>query len=442
MVRKKITKAIAFTVLLFAAVFSETVRPRADAAEIEAIVSSIPSDWPVAPEIPAEAAILMDAESGEILYAKNATKTMFPASTTKLATALLTLENASLQDVVKFTFQAVNIPAGSSHIGMRRGESMVLKECLYALLLPSANEVANALAEHVSGDQATFVTRMNDRMKQLGAVNTSFTNTNGLHDEAHYTCAYDLALVMKALSTNSIFLEIASKQSYVHHADELLPKNIPMTNTNMMIRPSSEFYDSTVICGKTGHTTESGFNLVTLAEQDGTRLISVVLGAASTMQYVSTESLLNYGFHYFHSVLPAELDVSLNMENRFTPSRLQIPTPEEALLRIRSTDSILLPDNVTFDKLTKEVSKSEDGIVITYLYKNYPLGTVSLESGQDDVKSAIFAEKEHITAPEKPEPLLVIDGWLMLVLVLIGASSVLTIGYLIRRFMPRKTFRS
>ena len=280
-------KAIRFFIIFLAvsAIFSGTAAyARADRNSVDAVISSIPPDWPVPGEVHCRAAILMDADSGEILYALRATDPMYPASTTKLMTALLALENASLSDVVHFSSRAVAIPSGSSHIGMRRGEDMVMKECLISLLLPSANEVANAIAEHVSGDQKTFVARMNDRMVQLGGVNTVFKNTNGLQDTEHYTCAYDLALIMKELVGNSTFVDIASLQSYVHHPDSLLPKTIPMTNTNMMIRPSSEYYNENVILGKTGHTAESGYNLVIYAEKDGTKLISVVMGAESGYQ--------------------------------------------------------------------------------------------------------------------------------------------------------------
>ncbi len=414
----------------------------AERSDVDRVIASIPPDWPEAPEINARAAILMDADSGEILYALNATESMFPASTTKLMNALLVLENASLEDVVTFSSRAVAIPAGSSHAGMRRGEKMLLRECLYALLLPSANEVANALAEHVAGDQASFVARMNERGKQLGLVNSNFINTNGLHAEGHYTCAYDLALVMKALIENNTFVEISSAQSFVHHSDDLLPKDIPMTNTNMMIRTSSEYYNANVICGKTGHTAESGYNLVAFSESEGTRLISVILGAKENgLQYLMTESLINYGFHSFKSILPAELDTSLDMENRFTPSGLSIPTPEAPLLSISSLDTILLPENVTFDMLTKEVTADEYGIHLTYQYKGYPLGTVSLSYAGEGEDPPFF--RADTDADEAlPEPLLLIDGWLLLVLALLaGAFAGLTI-YLVRRFRPRKAFRS
>lgn len=410
--------------------------------EVEAVVSSIPEGWPEAPLISAEAAILIDASSEEILYARNATKAMYPASTTKLMTALLTIENSSLQDVVDFPFQATNIPSGSSHIGMRRGEQMMLEECLYGLLLPSANEVANALALHVSGDMDAFVSLMNVRANQLGMVNTYFANPNGLHDPEHYTCAYDLALLMKACAQNAVFTEISGTQSYVHHADELLPKDIPMTNTHMMLRSSSEFYNRDVICGKTGHTEQSGYNLVTCAERNGVRLVAVVLGCESGNQYVSTQSLLDYGFNYFHPVLPAELDSSLRMENVFTSSPLSLPVPEGALVSVSRSDTVLVPANVEFKDLEKSISKEGNQIRITYTYQGYPLGSATLTIGAEKENDPAFMEKtpeplEHA----ETDQLAVIDGWLLVIAAGLLLALVLFIALLSHWILPKKKIK-
>lgn len=367
---------------------------------------------------------------------------MYPASTTKLVTALLTLENASPQDIVEFSPNAVAIPSGSSHIGMRRGEKMVLQECLYGLLLPSANEVANALAEHTAGSIKTFVKQMNERVYQLGGVNTAFTNCNGLQSPGHYTCAYDLALVMRACVENSTFVEISSAQSYVHHKDTLLPKDIPMTNTDMMIRPSSEFYNEYVVCGKTGHTDEAGYNLVTYAVKNETKLIVVVMGCENGNQYVSTQSLLDYGFNYFHTVLPSELDDALNLEDAFTMSPLEVPTAGLSLLTMDASDTILLPDTLTFDLLQKSVEDTDDGKKITYSYKNYPLGTVSLsyadKKGERVILRNKFAELPDLSLPED---LYTIDGWLVLALVLLTVGLVLFWKWMKKRFSPRGGFK-
>ena len=415
------------------------IRPMAaDKDQVDRMIASIPADWPNAPEITAKSAILMDAESGEILYAKNATEAAFPASTTKLMTALLTLENDGLSDIVTFSATSVLIPANSSHIGMRRDEKMVLQECLYGLLLPSANEVANALAEHTSGSIQNFVVRMNERAFKLGCVNTLFNNANGLHRNDHYTCAYDLALIMQACIDNSTFTEISSQKSYVHHSDELLPKDIPMTNTNQMIRETSAYYNSYVVCGKTGHTDEAGYNLVSYAEKDGTNLIVVVMGCEKDQEYVATQSLLDYGFNYFHTMLPANLDESLNMENAFTDSPLQLPTPDRSLLKINATDTILVPDKVTFDMLEKTVTDADGVISITYRYQGYPLGTVTLTRNNETEDNLMFRKDETELKQETLSSVHVLDGRILALLALMILAAGGIFAFFKNLLLPKK----
>lgn len=442
---KRFTVCLLTILYTFCVIFSTSYVPvgAADISDVDRLISSIPEDWPSAPQIPAKAGIVMDADSGEILYAKHATDAMYPASTTKLVTALLAAENCSLTDVVSFSSKAVNIPPGSSHIGMRRGEEMVLKECLLGLLLPSANEVANALAEHTSGSISEFVVRMNEKVYQLGGVNTVFSNPNGLHDENHYTCAYDLALVMQAFAKNDVLVNIASQQSYVHHADDLLPKDIPMTNTHMMIRSSSEFYNENVVCGKTGHTDESGYNLVTYAEKDGVKLIVVIMGCENGSQYVATQSLLDYGFNYFHPVLPAELDPALDLQSSFTSSSLALPTPRASLLTVDSTDSILLPDTVTFDKLDKTIEDTDDGKLVTYTYQGYPLGSVALSYASDKAANQLFVPEEDVSLQPKPVAnLSMLDGYLLLIIAGMLLALAILIQLMIHWIRPRKKKKS
>ncbi len=213
-----------------------------------------------------------------------------------------------------------------------------------------------------------------------------------------------------------MFTDIASQKSYVHHADDLLPKDIPMTNTNQMIRDTSAYYNSFAICGKTGHTDEAGYNLVTYAEKDGTKLIVVVMGCEKNGEYVATQSLLDYGFNYFHTMLPANLDESLNMENAFTDSPLQLPTPDRPLLNINATDTILVPDNVTFDMLEKTVTEADGIISVTYRYQGYPLGTVTLTQKSGTEVSRMFRQDETELKKETLPSVRVIDGRVLLLI--------------------------
>lgn len=173
-------------------------------------------NWPAGPQIGAQAAILMDANTGVILYSKNIHERLYPASTTKIMTALLAMENGSLDDMVEFSHEAVfSVPADGSNMGMDEGESITLEECLYGIMVASANEAANAAGEYVSGSIDDFVALMNKRAEEMGCTDTHFMNTNGLHDPEHYTSAYDLALISSYFFRNEMLCKISNTDR--HH---------------------------------------------------------------------------------------------------------------------------------------------------------------------------------------------------------------------------------
>ena len=171
--------------------------------------------WVAGPIIGAESAILVDAKSGAILYQKNVNERLYPASTTKLMTALLTIEHTNMNDIVTFSYDSVhNIESTSSRIGIDEGEQLTVEQCLYGLLLGSGNEVAYALAEHVAGSMEAFVDMMNARAAELGCVNTHFVNANGLPDPEHYVSAYDMSLIARACFKNESLVTISGTRKY------------------------------------------------------------------------------------------------------------------------------------------------------------------------------------------------------------------------------------
>ena len=191
--------------------------------------------------------------------------------------------------------------------------------------------------------------------------------------------------------------------------------------------------------GKTGHTAESGYNLVTYAEKDGVHLIVVVMGCENGSQYVATQSLLDYGFNYFHLVLPAELDSSLDLQSSFTSSSLALPTPGISLLTVDSSDSILLPDTVTFDKLDKTVEDTDDGKLVIYTYQGYPLGTVTLSYSSAKASNQLFVPEEDVDLTPQPVPnLSMLDGYLLLTIVGLTIVLILIITVMVRWNHPRK----
>ena len=254
-------------------------------------------------DLSAEAAILIDADTKTILYEKNAYTKEYPASITKLMTALLSIENLNPTDILTFSETAVNsIEFGSSHIGIKAGEQLSVNDALHGLLLMSANEVANGLAEAVSGSIDEFAKTMTKRAKELGAQNTNFVNPHGLHDDNHYTTAYDMALITSELVKNDYFLQIMQDHIY-----EIQPTNITdevrhLSQQHRMLNPlrAGNYYREDVIGGKTGFTDQARHTLVTIAKQEDTTLIAVVLKSEAI--YPDTNLLLDYGFNNFHSI--------------------------------------------------------------------------------------------------------------------------------------------
>lgn len=253
------------------------------------------------PEVQAEGAILLDAVTGKVIFEKNAGTRFYPASITKLMTALLVLEKCKLEDVVTFSNTAVtNLESGSVSIRLTAGDKLTVKDCLYALMLKSANEVANGLAEHVAGSVSKFADMMNARAKALGCANTNFANPSGLNNSNHYTTPYDMALIAREAFKNQELCRITSTLSYQIPATKL-EKARKVTMGHKMLYPSDERYYPGIIGGKTGYTSLAGNTLVTCVEKDGVRLIAVIMKSKQT-HYADTKTLLDFGFNHVEAL--------------------------------------------------------------------------------------------------------------------------------------------
>jgi len=255
------------------------------------------AEIPAKPEYTAGAVVLMDAATGLVLYESAGRERMYPASVTKVMTAMVVLEQASdLTERIEFCDYAVwSIPRNSSHIYMDVGETLSIYEALYALMLESANEVSVALALHIAGSVEEFTDLMNRRAAQIGAVDTNFVNPSGLPAREHFTTAYDMSLIMREAVQNPIFANIISSVRFDIAPTERQPETRHLLNFNQMIRPGT-FYNEAVIGGKTGWTTPAGNTLVTYAYQNGRRLIATVLQGVGSGAFTDTSALLRYGF--------------------------------------------------------------------------------------------------------------------------------------------------
>ena len=252
------------------------------------------------PTISAEAGILYDVTNGRVLFEKNADEKLAPASTTKLMTALLVLEKANLDGKVTFSKTAVtNLESGAVKIGLVEGDQVSVKDSLYALLLKSANEVANGLAEHVSGSISAFAELMNARAAELGCTNTHFVNPNGLNSDQQYTTCRDMAKIAAAAFANKTLCEIDSTLSYKFPATKAAAART-ITPGHKMLYPNDSRYYAGIVGGKTGYTSKAGNTLVTCVEKDGVRMVAVILKSKST-HYADTKKMLDYGYQYVNT---------------------------------------------------------------------------------------------------------------------------------------------
>ena len=234
------------------------------------------------PQVKAEGAVLMDAATGKVLFGKNQDMQFYPASITKVMTALLVLERCSLNDTVTFSASATtNLESGAVSLGISEGDQLTVEQCLYGLLLKSANEIGNGLAEHVAGSVSAFADLMNARARELGCKNTHFTNPHGLNDTAHKTTPYDMALIMRAALQNETFRKIDTTTSYEFPATKKSAAKTITMGHKMMYPTDSRYYEG-IIGGKTGYTSKAGNTLVTGAQRNGVRLIAVVMKASGS----------------------------------------------------------------------------------------------------------------------------------------------------------------
>ena len=248
------------------------------------------------PDISSPAAILMDAKSGKVLYEKNSKQRYAPASITKIMTALIVAENADMSDMVTYSANATtNLESGAVTAGVSAGDVISVKDSMYALMLKSANEVANGLAEHVAGSVSSFAAKMNAKAKELGATDTNFVNPSGLNNDNQYTSAYDMALISKAAFANETVLKVSSTKTYTFPATKKNANAVNFTVGHKMLRESDSRYYKDAVAGKTGYTKAAGNTLVTYAKKDGKELIVVILKSKGT-HYTDTKALLDYGF--------------------------------------------------------------------------------------------------------------------------------------------------
>lgn len=330
-------------------------------------------------DISAESAILINSSTGQILYSKNEKERRYPASTTKILTAILAIENCSLDEKVIASYNAVMaIPSGYSNAEIRIGEELTVKELLEVFLVHSANEAGYILAEHISGSINNFANLMNQKVTEIGCSNTHFTNPSGLHDKNHYSTAYDLSLIAKYCMQNDTFRSIVSMRSCTIEPTEKHEKRY-FLNTNDMLNPKSKYYNEYVIGIKTGFTSQAKNCLIAGYKKNNTELISVVLGSSksasnnSNSKFADTKILFEYGVNNFSNKTIALKGQVL------TQIKIEHATPDT-----QNLDLILQDDINAFVFNSKDLSSLEPKIKLNEnlsapISENTIIGTVTYE---------------------------------------------------------------
>ena len=277
-----------------------------------------------------------------------------------------------------------------------------MKDCAYAILLASANEVSSGVAEYIGTTVPAFVDMMNQRAKELGCTNTNFVNANGLYDENHYTTARDLAIIARAAFQNETFREIVKTPYYIVPKTNLTDEERWLNNHHKMIFQGPEYYEG-CLGGKTGYTEKSGNTLVTYAERDGRKLVCVLLTDISVIsQYTNTALLLDYGFNSFQPLSTAGVTLSPAKSDE-----LGKLLEEKGLLTTALENvSISIPKEVT-EELTYKTSVENNMLNIDYYYGEQLLGSSSMQASDEILKTSqeLSPEKtEETDASVSPKP--------------------------------------
>lgn len=391
--------------------------------------------WPDAPETLSPGVILMEESTGTILYEKNSDEAHYPASITKIMTTLLALENGNLSDMVTFSDDAINNTEGSG-IARDYGEQMTLEQCLYGVMLESANECAYAVAEHVGGTVENFVDMMNAKAKELGCTNTHFANPHGLQDENHYTTAHDMALIAQAAYQNETFRIIIGTKMYTipptnKHAEETVLRN----HHDMLCtyhNANRKYLYPYCVGGKTGYTATANSTLVTYAEKDGMTLICVVMDTQSPNQFIDTVNLFDYAFDNFQVLNVAENDTNYSAETTVDNGNLNNIEP---FVELDKDAVIVLPKTAEFSDTSSSVeyndSDPEIAGSITYTYAGRNVGKADIKTtgveGYAFDNESTEEEEQEVVSTVQVRPIVVV--LLIVAVILLGVLL-----FLLKRF--------
>ena len=371
--------------------------------------------WATGPQIYSESGIVMDMDSGAILYAKNIDDQHYPASITKVATALIALQNYELDETVTFTWDDIGfLEYGDAHIGIKEGEELVMEDALYGMLLASANEVSHAIGAHMEGGFEKFLEVMNETVQELGCKNTHFTNTHGLHDPEHYTSVRDMALIGSVVFQYDKFREITNTHQYTIPATNITAETRTFQQNHKMIWEANANYYEYCVGGKTGYTDQALTTLVTFATKDDTNLVAVVMRThgGGTNAYIDTRAMLDYAFDNFTKVPITKKMIG-----------------NENISKVADDSYVVLPSGVTVEQLESSFQaptelKDKTGKV-TYTYEGQEVGVIEVTI-TDEYYNEIHGIKEEVKEENQEKK----AGLPFIVKLILGILAVIVIGFI------------
>ena len=383
--------------------------------------------WPEEISVNSPNAIVMEMNTGTILYDKNSKEARYPASITKIMTTMLALENSELNEMVTFSDEAIDNTEGSG-IARDYGEQMTMEDCLYAIMLESANECAYAVAEHISGAIEAFADLMNAKAKELGCVNTNFVNPHGLHDDNHYTCCYDMALIAKAAYENETFRIITSTKARMIPPTNKHAEETPLQNHNKLLHRYQKGNYVYEYCtgGKTGYTTNANATLVTFAEKDGMALVCVVMNTDGVSEWTDSRALFDYCFDNFQLLNVSENETGYEVQKEVNANSLSGNPP---FVELDKNACILLPKTVEFAEAESEVTLNREvsniAGTISYSYAGRSVGKADIVTTGAVIEEYVFDKKIENAAEEeetiqlKPSTIVAIAAMICLLIVML-----------------------
>ena len=360
-----------------------------------------------------DSVIIVENSTGKVLYEKNAEQKMYPASTTKIVTAILAIEKGNLKDKTTVSRAAIaGMKPSYSSAYLVEGEIMSVEDLLKVLLVHSANDASNVLAEYISGSIEKFVSLMNQKVQELGCNNTHFVTTNGLHDDNHYTTAKDLSIIARYCMKNSAFRHIVSMKTCTIHATNKCGER-SYKNTNDLINTTSIYYYPYCVGIKTGYTSEAKNCLISACTKNRMQLIAVVLGATytdnnSSARYIDSKTLYEYAYnnYSFETIAKANSIIDTIEVRRAT-------NETKKLNLILQNDITALINNVNKNDISYEVNIDET--LEAPIALNSVVGTVTYSIGGESYTENLLAS--HTV--ERDKSLITIIRIVFLILIVI-----------------------